>query len=362
MVKTLLIDNSNHSQSMIHIGSGAIKRIELLINLEGYSKIILIYDANVPEDIISNIRVHIGDKVTALPIKSTEKNKNLSTVQLIWDYLIKEKADRKSLLIVLGGGVLTDLGGFAASTYMRGINYINVPSTLLSQVDASVGGKNGFNYLGIKNLIGLFNQPKSIIIDPSILTSLSKREYISGFAEILKHGLIYDEKYFKFVTSKRPLEFNSNELCEIIARSCEIKMDIIKSDLNETDHRKLVNYGHTVGHAIESLSQSTPYPLLHGEAVSIGMMAEALMAEAIGLLKSETVEVIKSVLQSAELPIAFDSLDVHQIVELMRADKKNEKQKINFTLLDKIGHAKIDQYIPEDVIIEVLRTLDGAQT
>ena len=276
---------------------------------------------------------------------------------MLWTAMHDAQLDRKSLVINLGGGVITDMGGFAASTYMRGIDFVNIPTTLLSQVDASVGGKTGINFAEIKNLIGTFNQPQAVIIDATTLETLSERELVAGFAEIIKHGLIKDKNYLKKVTSKSPLEFSQEELLEIIKGSCEIKASVVQQDETENGQRKILNFGHTIGHAIESLCLGNLRPLLHGEAISVGMVAEAALAKTKGLLSDEEIQVIKQSLFHAGLPISVRGLSVDEIYTKMLSDKKNTFNQINFTLLSGIGNALYNQTSNEETIKQASSTV-----
>jgi 3-dehydroquinate synthase len=282
-------------------------------------------------------------KPVVIAVSSGEQAKQIETVQSIWKALHKNGCDRKSLLINLGGGAICDVGGFAASTFMRGIDFMNIPTTLLAQVDASMGGKTGIDFEGVKNLVGTFSRPIKTIIDVDLLKTLPAREFIAGFAEIIKHGLIADVEYFRMVTSKHPLQFTRSEMIKIIARSREIKSAIVTSDPKEKGARKLLNFGHTVGHAIESLSLDTERPLLHGEAVAIGMVAEAEISESVGYICSADVELIRRVIEHAGLPTSVRNFSTKDIERKMRSDKKNEGGVINFTLLKKIGKAVINQ-------------------
>lgn len=339
----------------IFIGVGLLEKVSSLLEIKKYSKILLITDKKIKQFLLDKVEKKLQKKIDYFILSSSEQEKNIENVQRIWNFLIEKHFDRKSLIINFGGGVVTDLGGFVASTYMRGIDFINIPTTLLSQVDASVGGKTGINFAGIKNLVGTFTQPKAVIIDINTLETLPRREFLSGFAEIIKHGLIKDKKYFEFVTSKHPLDFSKEELVEVILASIKIKRDIIKDDERESDGRKILNFGHTIGHAIESLSLKTDKPLLHGEAISIGMFMESKISNLIGSLSLEELEKIKISLINSELPIAFDNLDVGGIINKMEADKKNEQEKINLTLISSIGNAIINQNPPIDIIKQVLQ-------
>jgi 3-dehydroquinate synthase len=230
----------------VYIGSGLTGDIPELLQTKNYSKIIVVTDTNLPQKYLKDFEKII--------IPSGEKSKTIETVQIIWKEMLRLKADRKSLVLNFGGGVIGDMGGFAASCYMRGVKFVQIPTTLLSAVDASVGGKVGIDFAGVKNLIGSFNQPEAVIIDTDTFKTLPDREFVSGFGEIIKHGLISDTDYFNTVTSKKPRDFSEEELTDIIAKSCEIKAGIISSDEKESGNRKLLNFGHTIGHALESLS------------------------------------------------------------------------------------------------------------
>lgn len=337
----------------IFIGVGLAEKISTLVDLSNYSKIFVITDQNI-KSILNKLLTVLPIETNFIILSPSEKEKNIINIQKIWSSLINNQYDRKSLIINLGGGVISDLGGFAASTFMRGIDFINIPTTLLSQVDASVGGKTGIDFANIKNLIGTFSQPKAVIIDTNTLTTLPKREFLSGFAEIIKHGAVKDKKYFDLVTSKHPLGFTINELTNIILRSVQIKKDIVESDETEDSMRKVLNFGHTIGHAVESISLETEKPLLHGEAISIGMFIEAKISHIMGLLSQKDLQIIEQSLVNAGLPKSIDNLDKEETIKLMQSDKKNEKGKVNFTLLSGIGKAVINQNPSLSIIREAL--------
>lgn len=326
----------------VYIGSGILKNISDIIDMALYSKVVVITDEKIPSGLLSHLEKII--------IPSGENNKNIETVKLIWKKMLELGCDRKTLVINLGGGVIGDMGGFAASCYMRGVKFLQVPTTLLSSVDASVGGKVGMDFESVKNLIGLFNQPIGVIVDVGTFESLPNREFISGFGEIIKHGIIADHEYFKKVTSKKPREFSKEELIEIIKRSCEIKAQIISEDEKEAGNRQLLNFGHTIGHAIEGCSLETNDPLLHGEAVSIGMIAEAKVSEELGLIDESAVIKIKEALKNAGLPTAYLVEDFEKFYKLLSSDKKAESGKIKWTLLKGFGEGVINQEVSEDVI------------
>lgn len=334
----------------VHIGSGIFNKLSSFVDLQKYSKIFLLADETInrewsktfPKDIVTII------------IPSGEESKSIKSATYIWDKLLKNNADRKSLLINLGGGVLTDIGGFVASTYMRGIDFINIPTTLLSMVDASVGGKTGIDFGGIKNVIGTFTQPIAVICNTQFLETLPNREFISGFGEIVKHGLIADKKYFQFVSAKKPKEFTEKELTQIILQSIKIKARIVESDEKETGNRRLINFGHTIGHALEALSLETNHPLLHGEAIGIGMLAEAKLSELAGYISNADLEIIKQSIINAGLPISISHFSRDKILQIMQHDKKNEDKSMNFTLLKEIGKGIINQSPPENQIANAL--------
>lgn len=324
------------------------------INLKKYPSIFLVADEKVWKLWSEKIEKVFGKRCKKIILKSNEQIKNIDNVQKIWQKLLVSGCDRKTLLINLGGGVIGDLGGFSASTYMRGIDFIHIPTTLTGQADSAIGGKVGINFAEIKNLIGNFNQPVAVICDTGFLSTLPKREFISGFAEIIKHGLILDRRYFEFVSSKKPLDFTNQELRKIILNSIKIKAKIVNQDEKETNYRKLLNFGHTIGHAIESLSLETPAPLLHGEAISIGIIVEARISNLIRKLPSSDLQLIRQSLINAALPISMPKIDPEKIIKKMLSDKKNVKGKINFTLLKGIGEAIVNQTIPDNIIRKAL--------
>lgn len=330
------------NQYQIYIGSGLLNDLSQLIDIKNFSQVIVIADRNISDKILSQFK--------KIVIDSSEKNKTIESVEEIWLQLLKVGCDRKTLVINLGGGVLGDMGGFAASTFMRGVKFLQAPTTLLSAVDASIGGKVGIDFAGIKNLIGSFNQPIGVVIDVDTFDSLPSREFISGFGEIIKHGIIADRDYFEKVTSKQPQEFSKDELIQIIKKSCEIKANIISEDEKESGNRKLLNFGHTIGHAIESYSLQTEKPLLHGEAVSIGMIAEAKISVMSNLFEEKDLEIIINVLQNAGLPTKYKVQDLEKIIELISKDKKSENGSIKWTLIKSIGEAVINKEVDEEKV------------
>ncbi|HKT34788.1 MAG TPA: 3-dehydroquinate synthase, partial [Nitrospira sp.] len=231
-----------------------------------------------------------------------ERTKTLATVARILDVLAKHRFERRSLILALGGGVIGDLAGFAASIYQRGIPYVQVPTTLVAQVDSSVGGKTGVDHRLGKNLIGAFHQPKAVIIDPFMLHTLPRREWIAGLAEVIKYGIIADESFFSFLEASMPdlLKLEAQAVMRAVARSCEIKAEVVASDERESDRRRILNYGHTIGHALESLGAYRR--LIHGEAVGIGLVAEADLAVHLGICGNDVATRIRRLVKAAGLP------------------------------------------------------------
>lgn len=338
----------------VYIGPGILTKLSRLVNLKNYSNIVIITDKSVKNHWLKEIEKVLPGKLVKIVLQPGEQSKDIQTVQKIWHKFFLSGCDRKTLVINLGGGVVSDVGGFAAATYMRGIDFMNIPTTLVAQVDAGIGGKTGIDFAGIKNLIGTFNQPITVICDINLLSTLPDREFIAGFGEIIKHGLIADRKYFAFVTSKKPGNFSKQELTKIVFGSIKIKADIISEDEKETDKRRLLNFGHTIGHAIEALSQKTNNPLLHGEAVSIGMVTEGQISKLLGLLSNEEYKQLEQSVIQAGLPTKTSGLEVNKILEKIKSDKKNEKGNINWTLLKGIGKAIYNQKVDDLIIRKAL--------
>lgn len=284
-------------------------------------------------------------------IKSGEKEKTLATCQDIWNQLTETGFTRKSLLINLGGGVIGDMGGFAASTFKRGISFINIPTTLLSQVDASIGGKLGVDFNGLKNHIGLFQEPNVVIVHTGFLKTLPERELKSGFAEIIKHALIRDSNQWNYLTQQSFEDLNWNE---IIPKSIAIKNEIVNKDPREQGLRKILNYGHTLGHAIETYFLSTSTPLLHGEAVALGIKLENQLAVEAGILDSDSAAEVERYLNSIySFPKNLPSIE--NLKEHLMQDKKNDGEGIRFSLMDKLGSCTYDMLIETNILKKILK-------
>lgn len=318
-----------------------------------YSKLFIIVDSNTNEVCLPKLLPLIESNcpIEIIEFEAGEINKNIETCVQIWKVLTDLGADRKSLIINIGGGVVTDLGGFVASTFKRGIDFINIPTTLLSMVDASIGGKTGIDLGNLKNQIGVINNPKLVVIDSDFLETLPQIEMRSGLAEILKHGLICDKIYWKQFLDLSTLNFD--DIDAIIFDSIKIKNEIVMQDPKELGIRKALNFGHTLGHAIESYFMENPTKknLLHGEAIAIGMVLESFISRVKNLISKEEYLEIKATIKSIFEEVVFDEEDIHSILNLLIHDKKNENGTIKFVLLDGIGNYIINQNVENEVII-----------
>jgi len=319
-----------------------------------YSRCFILTDENTAKHCLPMVQEKIGDfdNFDIIEINAGEESKDIDFCIGIWKMLIDFGADRNSLMINLGGGVISDLGGFAASTFKRGIDFVHVPTTLLSQVDASVGGKTGIDIDSIKNIIGTFTQPKAVFIEYEFLKSLPERQILSGLAEMLKHGLIVDASYWNLLKNS-DLEFPAAEL---IYRSIEIKNRVVIEDPKEAGVRKSLNFGHTVGHAVEtySLLKEDGNALSHGEAIAIGMICEAYLSnKKLGLSIDELNEIV-DVISALYPKYLLEESANGELYALMQKDKKNQRGKINCTLLTNIGQYSIDNVCTEAELCESL--------
>ncbi len=332
----------------IYIGENVFDKIQSLVHLKDYSSILIMVDENVAHHWSDRINKIIGDDMPILIIASGEKNKSLATVEKIWMVLSQKQFDRKSLIINIGGGMVCDMGAFAASTYMRGVDFIQVPTTLLAQADAAIGGKTGFNLNGLKNIIGTFSAPVAIISDTSFLSSLPTRELNSGFAEIIKHALIANEELFNGLLKKLPR--SPKEIDKMLSLSTHIKCGIVKNDPYEKKERKKLNFGHTVGHAVEMVCQNSITPLLHGEAIAIGMIAEAKMSVLSGHFPKKKFKKLEALISKVGLPVTVNSKYKKAIAEKILLDKKNVKQQVKWVFLEDIGNVKVDVHLPASIV------------
>lgn len=324
---------------------------ELLI-LEKYSTIFIIVDEHSNEYCLANFLANLATEITIeiIEFDSGENSKNIETCVQIWNVLTELGADRKSLIINVGGGVVTDLGGFVASTFKRGIDFVHVPTTLLAMVDASIGGKNGIDHGNLKNQIGVINVPRLLIIDSGYLETLPKNEMRSGLAEMIKHGLIHDADYWQKFSNLDSIDFADFD--ELIYQSVVIKNNIVSQDPTENGIRKALNFGHTLGHAIESyfLSNTDKKTLLHGEAIAAGMILESYLSWQKDLITESEYLKIKDTINQIFERVSFNDEDIIAIQELLIHDKKNEYGTIQFALLDSIGKIKINQTAEKELI------------
>lgn len=338
----------------IHFGSKGYSSLNEHLANSNYSKIVVIVDENTHEHCLPKFLPLLETNVVIdiIEIEAGELSKTIDTCTSVWEALSDLGFDRKSLVINLGGGVITDLGGFVACTFKRGIDYINVPTSLLAMVDASVGGKTGVDLGILKNQIGVISSGEMVLIDVEFLATLPQNHLRSGLAEMLKHGLIADKSYWETMTKLS--ELHIEDLEQLIYDSVVIKNNIVESDPNEDGVRKFLNFGHTLGHAIESyfLDYDAKDELLHGEAIAIGMIMESFLSHKVLGLEIEEVDSIKLAITNLFGKIDIDNEDYEPILELLKYDKKNSHGNINFVLLEKIGKPKYDCKVDEALYLK----------
>jgi 3-dehydroquinate synthase len=298
-----------------------------------------------------------GFDLIRLSVPEGEQAKVLETARELWDRLLDEGCDRSSTVVALGGGAVGDLSGFVAATYMRGMNFVQVPTTLLAQVDASIGGKTAIDHPRAKNLIGAFHQPRLVVVDPAVLGTLPEREFRSGLAEIIKHGIVLDASYFEDLEANVPalLGRDLTTLERVVAGSCRLKARVVERDEQEAELRWVLNYGHTVGHALEAATGFQVWT--HGEAVSLGIAAEARLAERLGIGSSATTKRQLSLLAAVGLPVAGIQVEPAAVVEALSRDKKSRDGRIPFVLAPEIGSFRVVSDVPRDAVLDVLKEL-----
>ncbi|WP_309642307.1 3-dehydroquinate synthase [Flavobacterium sp.] len=341
----------------IYFNEAGYEALNQFITETKYSSIFVLVDSQSNEYCLPNFLPYLATEIAIeiVEFDSGESSKNIETCVQIWNVLTELGADRKSVIINLGGGVVTDLGGFVASTFKRGIDFIHIPTTLLAMVDASVGGKNGVDLGNLKNQIGVINVPKMVIIDSNYLETLPQNEMRSGLAEMLKHGLIFDKNYWqKFLDLK---QLDLADLDDLIFRSIEIKNEIVMQDPTENGIRKALNFGHTLGHAIESyfLENENKRTLLHGEAIAVGMILESYLSWQKNWISEAEFLQIKNTISGIFETVIFDDNDINPILDLLIHDKKNEYGTIQFALIEGIGKIKINQTAEKELIIEAFK-------
>ncbi|MGN0334731.1 MAG: 3-dehydroquinate synthase [Lachnospiraceae bacterium] len=302
------------------------------------------------EDLKEKLRATFGE-VYSFIMPAGEQNKTLDIVKQLYEYLILSHFDRKDCLIALGGGVVGDLTGFTAATYLRGIDFIQVPTTLLSQVDSSIGGKTGVDFESYKNMVGAFHMPRLVYMNLSVLNSLSQEQFSCGMGEILKHGLIRNRDYFIWcIEHAEQIEARDYEvLLEMIMESCRIKKNVVEKDPTEKGDRALLNFGHTIGHAVEKLKD---FQLLHGQCVAIGSMAAMYLSWKRGYVTREDLDTVKEAMLKFHLPVVTDGITAEDILNISKSDKKMEAGKIKFVLLKSIGNAYVDKSVADEELLE----------
>ncbi len=320
-----------------------------------FSRLVVITDETIFEKIYKPRAALFPKNTLVIQIRAGEQYKILDTCKIIWEELLRNNIDRNALCVNLGGGVIGDMGGFCAATYKRGIRFIQAPTTLLSQVDASIGGKLAIDFSDVKNSIGVFVQPYAVLIDPTFLNTLPERELLSGFAETIKHALIDDTvlwKKLKTIKALTPLTVS-----DIIIPSLKVKREIVEKDPFEHNVRKALNFGHTIGHAIESYSFSTKAPLTHGEAIAIGMLCELELSQQLLQFPKDELLEAKQFIDAHYPKYQLDAHKIPEIMNFMRNDKKNVGDSIRFSLIEKIGTSKVDVAVNAQLIEKSLRTL-----
>lgn len=335
--------------------------VEAINNLKTrYTSYIIITDSNVGNHYVDVITKHLQvfeRPIHVITFDAGEQNKHLGTMEHFYQQMIEKSVDRKGLILALGGGVTGDMAGFAAATYMRGIDFAQIPTSLLAQVDSSVGGKTGIDFNGYKNIIGAFNQPRFVYINVSTLKTLPSRELYAGMSEVIKHALIKDATYYDFLKNNRDgiLALDEDLLSDMIAWSCKIKKNVVDEDEKEQGSRALLNFGHTLGHAIERLKD---FQLVHGECVAIGMYGELLLSHKLGYLDASVVELGREMILAYHLPVLTEGLDEETLYNEMFHDKKTNSSQLVFALLSKLGDSFLSkETIDKDILLDVIRTI-----
>lgn len=326
------------------------------LNLQG-RKICIVSDSVVAPlylDTVKNSLAEVSDCITEYVFEAGEKNKNLNIVKSLYEFLILNKFERRDILVALGGGVVGDLTGFTAATYLRGIDFIQVPTTLLAQVDSSIGGKTGVDFDSYKNMVGAFYMPRLVYINISTLNTLDERIFNSGFGEIIKHAYIKDSEYLDYIKNNTVNIMSRQPGCleEIIYKSCVIKGNVVEKDPTEKGDRMLLNFGHTLGHAIEKLSSFTLY---HGECVVLGMICALYISKKRGSITDAEYESAIRLFKDFNYPMTVSGIKVNEVIDVSKNDKKMSAGKIRFVLLNAVGDAYIDYDVSEGEMLESLQ-------
>jgi len=349
---------------LINIGRATLSKFgSIAKSYLSLSKVVIVTNNivnNLYGDILKNSLQSIDVEAVVIEIPDGEEYKSLQGAMKIYDVLVENRMTRQSVIIALGGGVIGDLSGFVSATFMRGIPFIQIPTTLLAQVDSSIGGKTAVNHPKAKNLIGAFHQPKFVFIDVEVLKTLPERELKSGLAEVIKHGMIMDSELFYYVEDnlQEILSVDSQSIEQIVARSCKDKATIVEKDEKEQSLRAILNYGHTIGHGIETATDYNIYR--HGEAVSIGMAVASKIAVNMGIMRDEVADRQNRLLAKCGLPITFPDLDVDTVLDAIHLDKKtNENGRPRFVLPKDIGEAIIVENVTDDQIRNAIMEIKG---
>lgn len=356
-MRPLTVDLGDRSYP-IYIGSGLLARAELIAAHLPQKRAVIVTNTTVAAlylDALTRALGGCGVSIVPIVLPDGEAHKNWHTLNTIFDALLEHRCERSTAIVALGGGVVGDMAGFAAAVYQRGVPFIQVPTTLLAQVDSAVGGKTAINHPFGKNMIGAFYQPRAVVADADTLQTLPQRELAAGIAEVVKYGLIRDAEFFEWLEGNldRVVAKEAGALAHVIEVSCRIKAELVKLDERESGVRALLNLGHTFGHAIEA---GTGYGTwLHGEAVAAGMVLAAKVSHALGRLKEREVTRTVDLLTRAGLPVAAPSLGVDRYLDLMAHDKKVEGGRLRFVLLERIGSAYVDE-VPRPLLADVLAT------
>lgn len=364
MAKTIPVHYNGNLAYQIEIREDFSELGSLLCNL-GYQtdrKICIVSDSRVAEIYMGEIKTFLSifSQIFSFVFQDGESSKNMDTVGMLYEYLINNGFDRHDLLIALGGGVVGDLTGYAAATYLRGVDFVQIPTSLLSQVDSSIGGKTGVDFKQYKNMVGAFYQPKLVYMNLSVLKTLPDRQLSSGVSEILKHGLIKDRSYFTWMMEHKEAVFAREPgiLEEMIYKSCNIKREVVERDPKEQGERALLNFGHTIGHAVEKLSD---FALYHGECVAIGSVAAAYLSWKRGNISAHDLEVVKDAFTTYQLPVSTKGLSAETILQTSKSDKKMNAGKIRFILLRELGDAYIYPELTDEEILMAIRYILGEE-
>ena len=358
-MKNLEVD-VGHSRYAITIGPGLLSDRQVLASRIPGNDLLIVTDTAVARLYLAPLRAALADRrIAECVLPDGERHKTLGTVGLIFDALVSGKFNRDAVVLALGGGVVGDIAGFAASCYQRGIGYVQAPTTLLAQVDSSVGGKTGVNHPGGKNLIGAFYQPLGVLADTGTLATLPERELRSGLAEVIKYGCVWDARLFEWLEGNmtRLLARQPEALTHAIASSCAIKAAVVGRDERESNLRAILNFGHTFGHAIEAATRYEAY--LHGEAVALGMLIASDLSQRVGLLDAQSVARVRELVRLAGLPTDAPRIGAERAFELIQMDKKVLAGKVRLVLLDSLGHALLADDYTQSALDAVLREYFG---